>query len=310
MLHRRTFLKSSALLTLPCSVYAQKVESENHSLIQKVIPSTGHSLPVVGIGTNHYGHGIGEGQDEELMAPLREVLAYYAQMGGGLIDTSVRYGESEAVLGTLIEELKLNQQFFISTKVFSDDVDEAVAQMAQSAQRLNSGSLDLVSVHNLRAWQSNLPMLQEAKKEGTIRYCGITTAEFEHYEELAQIMETETLDFVQVNYSLRDRTSEDRLLKIAADKGIAVVVNRAFNEGELFADVKDHDLPDWAAEFDASSWGQLFLKYVVSHPAVTSVIPGTTKLRHLIDNLGAAQGRLPTQEQRREIENYYTRLIA
>lgn len=266
-------------------------------------------IPVVGIGTNHYGHGIGEGNDAELIAPLRQVLAEYANSGGGLIDTSVRYRQSEYVLGTLFEELELNDRFFISTKIFAEGATEAKQQMIDSANKLNSSGLDLVSVHNLRAWREILPMLHEAKQEQIIRYVGITTADIPQYGDMINLMKTEELDFIQVNYSLRDRLAENEILKIAADKGIAVIINRAYNEGELFSDVKGHDIPVWATEFNATSWGQIFLKYVVSHPAVTTTIPGTTKLRHLFDNLGAARGRLPNSEQRKQIEDHYASIV-
>ena len=308
MLKRRELLKSAAALAAT-SLLSRTVSAQTPSLIKKAIPSTGEMIPVVGIGTNHYGHGIGEGNDAELMAPLRDVLAQYANAGGGFIDTSFRYRQSEYVLGTLFEELGLNDSFFISTKIFAGNVAEAKQQMANSADKLNSSGLDLVSVHSLRAWQDILPMLHEAKQEKTIRYCGITTADTPHYDEMIKLMNTEELDFIQVNYSLRDRLAEKEILKVAADQGIAVVVNRAYNEGELFADVRGHDVPSWAADFDASSWGQIFLKYVVSHPSVTTTIPGTTKLRHLVDNLGAAQGRLPDASQRKQIEDHYASIV-
>lgn len=309
MLKRRELLKSAAALAASSTFLSRALSAQTSPLVQKVIPSTGERVPVVGIGTNHYGHGIGEGNDAELLAPLRDVLAEYAHAGGGLIDTSFRYRQSEYVLGRLFEELGLNDRFFISTKIFTDDVAEAKQQMANSADKLNSSGLDLVSVHNLRGWKNILPMLREAKQEGTIRYCGITTADVPQYDDMIQLMKTEQLDFIQVNYSLRDRLAENEILKVAADQGIAVTVNRAYNEGELFTDVRGHDIPVWAADFDASSWGQIFLKYVVSHPAVVTTIPGTTKLRHLVDNLGAAQGRLPDAGQRKQIEDHYASII-
>jgi aryl-alcohol dehydrogenase-like predicted oxidoreductase len=308
MLKRREVLKSAAALAAS-SLLSPTLLAQTSPLVRKAIPSSGELLPVVGIGTNHYGHGIGEGNDAELIAPLREVLSNYADAGGGLIDTSVRYRQSEHVLGTLFKELGLNDHFFISTKIFADDAAEAQRQMADSADLLNSSGLDLVSVHNMKGWKTILPMLHEAKQEGTIRYCGITTADIPQYDEMIQLMKNEKLDFIQVNYSLRDRLAENEILKIAADRGIAVIANRAYNEGELFADVRGHEVPAWAADFDASSWGQIFLKYVVSHPAVITTIPGTTKLRHLLDNLGAAQGRLPDASQRKQIEDHYASIV-
>jgi len=309
MLKRRTLLKTATALAASSSMITGSISAQTSPLIAKQIPSSGEKLPVIGIGTNHFGHGIGEGNDAEIMAPLRDLIVKYAELGGGLIDTSVRYRQSEFVLGSLFDELGLNGRFFISTKIYADDLSESRQQMAESAIKLNTNTLDLVSVHNLRAWQTNLPMLREAKQEGRIRYVGITTAETPHYSDMIKLMKTEQLDFIQVNYSLRERLAEQEILRIAADKGIAVVANRAYNEGQLFSDVRGHSVPEWAAEFGASTWGQVFLKYVVSHPAVLTTIPGTTKLRHLLDNLGAAQGSLPDASQRKQIEDHYAAIV-
>jgi aryl-alcohol dehydrogenase-like predicted oxidoreductase len=316
MLKRRTLLKSAAALAatssslLSSSLSAQIASGSSAPLIRRAIPSTGETIPIVGIGTNHYGHGIGEGNDAELMAPLRETLAKYAELGGGLIDTSVQYRNSEYVLGTLFDELGLNNKFFISTKIKGLDASETLDQIDEASQKLGADVLDIVSVHSLTEWQTNLPVLREAKEAGKLRYIGISTADAPQYDEVIRVMQTEPLDFIQVNYSLRERLVENEILGLAGEMGIAVVINRAFDQGNLFSDVSGHEVPEWAADFDASSWGQIFLKYVVSHPAVTCVIPGTTKVHHLIDNLGAAQGRLPTVEQRKQIEEHYNSILA
>lgn len=315
MLNRRILLKSAALATasssfLASSVTAQLAGTNSAQLVRKAIPSTGEQIPVIGIGTNHFGHGIGEGKDAELIAPLRETISKYAELGGDLIDTSVQYRNSEQVLGTLFEELDLEGRFFISTKIRGSNAEETREQISQATQKLKTKVLDIVSVHNLIEWQINLPLLQEAKEQGTVRYVGISTADIPEYTEVIRVMRTQPLDFVQVNYSLRERLVENEILGLAAEKGIAVVINRVFDQGRVFSDVSGHEIPEWAADFDASSWGQIFLKYVASHPAVTSVIPGTTKVYHLIDNLGAAQGRLPDAQQRRQIENHYASIVA
>jgi|SaaInlV_100m_DNA_5_1039725.scaffolds.fasta_scaffold06212_2 aryl-alcohol dehydrogenase-like predicted oxidoreductase len=315
MLNRRNLLKSTALALssspfLASSLSAQIVGGDSAQLIRKAIPSTGETIPIIGIGTNHYGHGIGEGNDAELMAPLRETLAKYAEYGSGLIDTSVRYRNSEEVLGTLFDELGLTNQFFISTKISGSNAEETREQLEQALLKLRADVLDIVSVHNLVEWQTNIPLLREAKSEGKLRYIGISTADIPEYEEVIRAMETEPLDFIQINYSLRERLVEDKILGLAAEKGIAVVINRPFDQGRVFSDVNGHEVPEWASDFDASSWGQVFLKYVASHPAVVSVIAGTTKVHHLIDNMGAAQGRLPTAEQRKQIEDHYAAIVA
>ncbi len=309
MINRRNILKSIALLSgiqaLPAAASGtvnRKVELG--SLLTKAVPSSGEHIPVIGIGTNRYGVG----NDTEAITPLRAVLAKYAEFGGGMIDTAPGYRNSESVLGNLIAELGLDDQFFISTKCDTTGGAATAEQVAASQRKLKSGKLDLVSVHSIRNWQDQLPVLQNAKAEGQIRYVGITTSRNRQFKEVGDIMQSEKIDFVQLNYSLKDREAEQRLLKIAADKGIAVVANLAFGRGKLFSDIKGRTLPAWASDFDANSWGQLFLKYVVSHPAVTCAIPGTTKLHHLLDNLGAAQGRLPSAEQRIQIEQYFNAL--
>jgi aryl-alcohol dehydrogenase-like predicted oxidoreductase len=310
MLNRRTLLKSAAVLAatptslLTHSVFAQSQNNLVSSLITKSIPSTGEKIPVIGIGTNRYGVG----DDPAAMAPLKETLAKFAEYGGKLIDTAASYGSSESVIGNLVEQLNFKDQFFIATKCDSSGGQATRTQIASSAAKLKSGPLDLVYVHNIRNWQENLAVLREAKAAKQIRYLGITTSRSSQYDDFAKVLESEPLDFVQVNYSLDDREAEKRILKLAADKGVAVVANLTFGRGRLFSAVKGHDIPEWAAEFDATSWARLFLKYVVSHPAITCAIPGTTKIHHLEDNIGAAMGRLPNAEQRQQIEAFYNTL--
>ena len=301
MLTRRTLLKSAATLAATSPKLAFPAKS---SLLTKGIPSSGEQIPIIGIGTNRYGVG----DNAEALAPLRATLAMFAGHGGSVIDTAPGYRSSESVLGRLIEELDLADRFFIATKCDESGGDTTRTQLAQSEAKLKSGTLDLVAVHSIRYWQQQLPVLQQAKENNMIRYVGITTSRNAQFKEVGEIMQSEKLDFVQLNYSLADRRAEDRLLKIAAERGIAVMVNLAFARGKLFSRVKGQALPAWAAEFDAVSWGQLFLKYVVSHPAVTCAIPGTTKVHHLIDNLGAAMGRLPDSGQRTQIENFFATL--
>ncbi len=307
MLNRRTLLKSAALLaTTPTSLlsHAAFSQTQNSPLITKAIPSTGEKIPVIGIGTNRYGVG----NNPTAMAPLKETLARFAAYGGKLIDTAPSYGSSESVIGNLVEQLDFKDQFFIATKCDRSGGQETQTQINSSTNKLKSGSLDLVSVHNMRNWQKNLPILREAKAAKKIRYLGITTSRSSQYSDMANILESESLDFIQVNYSLADREAEKRILKLAADKGVAVVANLTFGRGSLFSAVKGHEIPTWAAEFDATSWARLFLKYVVSHPAITCAIPGTTKIHHLEDNIGAAMGRLPNAEQRQQIEVFYNTL--
>lgn len=294
---RRSLLKTAALAAaIPTNLLA-----ETSSLITRRIPSSGIAIPVVGIGTNRYGVG----NDAEKLAPLRETLAEFAKLGGGLIDTAPSYRSSESVLGNLISELALGEAFFIATKCDESGGDATRTQVAASEQKLQSGALDLVAVHNIRSWQQQLPVLREMKQDGRIGHVGVTTSRHSQFDAVAEILKTEPLDFVQLNYSMADRLAEEQLLELAADKGVAVMINLAFGRGRLFKAVKGKALPDWATDYGIESWAQYYLKFVISHPAVTCVIPGTTKVRHLVDNLGAARGPMPGAEQRQAMLDYF-----
>jgi aryl-alcohol dehydrogenase-like predicted oxidoreductase len=212
------------------------------------------------------------------------------------------------VLGELIADLDLRSQLYLATKVDQATRDASDAQMHESQSRLKTGTIDLMQVHNLRGWQQTLPLLREWKQSGRVRYIGITTSRTEQYAEFEKVMRAEELDFVQLNYSLEQRQAAERLLPLAADRGIAVMINRAFGGGRIFAAVGEQPLPDWAAGFGCSSWAQFLLKYAVSHPAATVAIPGMTKARHVDDNLMAAQGRLPDKAERERMESFFDAL--
>jgi aryl-alcohol dehydrogenase-like predicted oxidoreductase len=302
---RRSVFKTAAALTIaPHLASADDKAKPRPDLIRKKVPSSGETIPAIGIGTNRYGVG----DDVEKLAPLKATLAKFAEYGDGMIDTAPMYGSSESVLGDLIGQLGLKDSFFIATKCDVHGGDTTREQLATSQAKLKSGKLDLVAVHNLANWQQQLPVLQEAKAAGKIRYVGITTSRNRQFEQFAEVMKSEKLDFVQLNYSLADREAEQNLLAIAQDKGIAVVVNLPYARGRLFQKVKGIGLPSWASEFDATSWGQFFLKFVISHPAVTAAIPGTTKVHHLEDNMAAATGRLASAEQRLAMQQFFDKL--
>ena len=272
--------------------------------ITKTIPSTGEEIPVVGLGTNRY--GVGKSSDER--APLKAALARFHKLGGTVIDTAPMYRTSESVLGDLIAELGIRDDLFIATKVDKDPGGDATrAQMKTSVERLQTKSFDLMQVHNLRDWQQALPVMREWKDAGRIRYVGITTSRARQYEEFERVMREQPLDFIQINYSLAQREAAERILPLAADKGIAVIINRAFGAGRLFDAVGDQALPGWARDF-CDSWAQFLLKYAIGHPAATLSIPGMTKLRHVDDNLGAMHGRLPTAEERQRQEAFFDAL--
>ena len=275
-----------------------------NDLIKRAIPSSGEALPVIGLGTNRYGVG----DDTAAREPLRASLARFAELGGTLIDTAPSYRSSEAVLGDLIAELDIRDQLFVATKIDRETAAESETQMRASLSRLKVDHFDLMQIHNLRGWRENLPVLNEWKESGRIRYTGITTSRSSQYAELENILARHDVDFVQINYSLEQREATERLLPLAAERGIAVIINRAFGGGRIFKAVGDQPLPDWAAEFDCESWAQFLLKYALSHPAATLSIPGMTKVHHVDDNMGAGRGRMPTPEHRKAMEALYDAL--
>lgn len=266
-------------------------------LITRKIPSTGEAIPVIGLGTS----GPFEvGASASDRAPLKEVLEAFFAAGAKLVDTSPMYSTAEGVLGDLFTP-QMHQRVFLATKVWTRGEREGAAQMKKSADLMKHPKLDLIQVHNLLDLDTQLKTLRAMKDEGKVRYIGITHYTVGSHTDLARVIEREKLDFVQLNYSAGTRDAEKRLLPLAADKGVAVLVNRPFEDGDLFDAVKGKPLPAWAADFDAASWGQVFLKYILAHPAVTAVIPATGKLRHLEDNLAAGRGGLPDEKQRKQI---------
>jgi aryl-alcohol dehydrogenase-like predicted oxidoreductase len=272
-------------------------------IMQRKIPSTGEEIPVIGLGTS----GPFEASAEaSARAPLKEVLAAFFASGGTVIDTSPMYSTAETVLGDLLTPAQ-QAQAFIATKVWTPNsagkAEQAgVEQMTRSMELLKrSTKVELMQVHNLVDLDAHLRTLRRWKDAGKIKYIGITHYTVGSYPRLIEIIQREKLDFVQFNYSVATRAAEQRLLPLCADKGVAVLINRAFEDGNLFAQVKGKSAPAWAKEFDASSWAQVFLKYVLAHPAVTCVIPATGKLRNLLDNLAAGKGELPNAKQRAQI---------
>ena len=215
-----------------------------------------------------------------------------------LIDSSPMYGPAESLVGELLKTTTNTGRLFTATKVWIDGREAGIAQMQQSMQRLGVSVIDLMQVHNLRDWRVHLQTLRQWKAQGKIRYLGITTSHGRLHDEFETIMKTEPLDFAQFTYNLVDRTPEKRLFPLAADKGIATLINRPFQRGEMFGRVRGKTLPEWAAEFDCKSWGQFFLKFIVSHPNVTNVIPATSNVAHMVDNMGAGYGRLPDAKTR------------
>jgi aryl-alcohol dehydrogenase-like predicted oxidoreductase len=275
------------------------------AILTRPIPRSGELLPAVGVGTWQT-FDVGPKAPER--SELSEVLRMLAQSGGSVVDSSPMYGKSEGVVGDLATGLGLREKLFYATKVWTSGRDAGIRQMETSFRLMQTQRMDLMQVHNLLDLSVHAKTLREWKTAGRVRYIGITHYHEGAHAELERIVKTREWDFVQFNYSMAEREAETRLLPACADSGTAVLVNRPFSQGSLFPKVKGRALPEWAADFDCASWGQFFLKYLLAHPAVTCVIPGTRRTAHLRDNLGAGLGRLPDPAMRRRMVEYLDRL--
>jgi diketogulonate reductase-like aldo/keto reductase len=276
------------------------------AMMTRPIPSTGEPMPVIGLGT---WRAFDIDSDETGRHPLRQVLQRLLDDDGRIIDTSPMYGRAEAVTGDLLAELRARSRSFLATKVWTTGRERGIEQMRRSAQLLRSEIIDLMQIHNLVDWRTHLATLRRMKDEGRVRYIGITHYTTGALPELARILRAEPgVDFVQLGYSLAARAAETELLPTAAEHGVAVIANQPLEQGDLFRRVRQHALPDWAREFDCTSWGQLFLKYILAERAVTCVIPATGNPDHMKDNLAAGFGCLPDARQREQIRKLWDTL--
>jgi len=297
-LSRREWIRMGAGACLaPLSGGWGVLRAADAPLILTTIPSTGQQVPAVGIGTVDFRGDTAS----TAMESLGHILELFHSLGGRVIDTSPNYGNSEEVLGSLLARLNLRDQVFMATKVDREDPVEGIERMESSFRQLG-GNIDLMQVHNLRGTDAELETLMAWKAQDRVRYIGVTTHRTSQHAEMEQVMRRYPLDFIQVNYSVADRAAAERILPLARDQGIAALINRPFGNGDLFRAVKGVEVPAWAADFDAHSWSQVFLKFIISHPAATIPIPGMTKPRHVQDNMAAMIGHLPDATQRREIE--------
>jgi len=271
--------------------------------LAKRIPSSGEEIPVVGLGS---WITFNVGNDPELRANCAEVMRNFFAAGGRLIDSSPMYGSSQGVIGEGLGKLGMPRQLFSADKVWTSS--KGAAQVEASRNLWRVPRFDLLQVHNLLAWQEQLPLLQAMKAQGRLRYVGITTSEGRRHGEMEQVMRAHRLDFVQLTYNPVDREAEQRLLPLARERGIAVLANRPFREGELLKKLARQPLPAWAAELDCASWAQLVLKHIVSHPAITCAIPATSQVAHVRENMAAATGRMPDEAMRQRIAQHIERL--
>jgi diketogulonate reductase-like aldo/keto reductase len=271
-------------------------------MLQRNIPATGEALPALGLGTYA---AFDVGSAPAAREPLRRVLQAMVDGGGSVVDSSPMYGGAEGVVGDLQTELKLRSKLFLATKVWTSGRDAGIRQIEESMRRLRTDTLDLLQIHNLLDWRTHSATLQQLKDDGRIRYAGITHYHAGAHTELEQVLRTSSFDFVQLNYSVAEREAEDRLLPLAQERAVAVIVNRPFAQSAMFSRVGRTQLPAWAAEMGCTSFAELFLKYVLSHPAVTCAIPATHDPAHLHDNLKAATGPLADASARRRIARYF-----
>jgi aryl-alcohol dehydrogenase-like predicted oxidoreductase len=269
------------------------------------IPRSGEQLPVVGVGTWQT-FDVGPAAPER--AELKDVLRLLADRGGAVLDSSPMYGQAERVVGDLTADLGIRDRLFFATKVWTSGRDAGVRQMEQSFRLLRTNRIDLMQVHNLVDVETHTQTLRDWKSAGRLRYIGITHYHSGAYRDLERLLKTREYDFVQFNFSLAEREAETRLLPVCAESGTAVIINRPYGQGQLFSRVKGKALPGWAADFDCSSWGQFFLKWILGHPAVTCVIPGTSRRAHLEDNARAGMGRQPDAATRRRMLDYFQTL--
>ncbi len=291
----------SASSLMPMSAPMLAAQPDAKLLLKRAIPSSGELLPVVGIGT---WQTFDVGAQAPERSELRQVLHEFAISGGSVIDSSPMYGEAERVVGDLTAELKNRDKYFFATKVWASGELAGVRQMEQSMKLMRTTRIDLMQVHNLLDLDVHTRTLRDLKASGKIRYMGITHYHEGAHAELEKLVKVKIYDAVQFNYSMAEREAENRLLPACRDAGVAVIINRPFAQASLFGRVQGKPLPPWAAEFDCASWAQFFLKFLLSHPAVTCVIPGTRRVMHLHDNLQAGIGRFPDAAMRKRMADY------
>ena len=297
-LSRRAFLASAGAFGAAVHIGNRNASAASGPVLTSAIPKSGERLPVIGMGSwlTFDVH-----DDEALRDQRREVLQAFFDGGGAVVDSSPMYGSSEEVIGHCLARIANAEALFSATKVWTLFQSRGVRQMEASRQLWGLDRFDLMQVHNLLDWEAHLETLADWKANGRVRYVGITTSHGRRHRDMEEIMTGEAIDFVQLTYNILDREAEDRLLPLAAELGLAVIVNRPFRQGQLFDYFQRHPLPDWAGEFDCANWAQFLLKFIVSHPAVTCAIPATRRVDHMNENMGAALGRLPDPELRRRM---------
>lgn len=291
----------AASLVLPIQATRSQAASETSSMLKRTIPSSGEELSVIGLGTwNVFDVNLTTNKETQ----LGEVLSLFAKVGGQMIDSSPMYGRAEEVVGSLAGKLGLRDNLFLATKVWTRGKQAGIESMERSMSRLRTKTIDLMQVHNLVDLSTQLATMRDWKAQGRFRYIGITHYNSSAFTEVEKALRAEKLDFLQINYSIMEREAESRILQLAQDRQVAVIINRPFGGGDLFSRVRSKPMPEWAKEFDSDSWAQFFLKWIIAHPAVTCAIPATNNPRHLEDNMRAGFGRLPNLETRQRMAQF------
>ena len=286
---------TAAAVVLPITTQAA---TESSTMLTRIIPSSGETVPVIGLGT---WRAFDVDLTSDIRRQLEEVLSLFVKLGGRVIDSSPMYGRAEEMIGQLTAAVSIREKLFLATKVWTRGKENGIKSIERSMALLRTNRIDLMQVHNLLDVHTHLATLRQWKEQGRIRYIGVTHYNSSAFPEVEKILGTEKLDFLQINYSLMEREAENRILPLAQERQIAVIVNRPFGAGDLFGKVRSKPLPPWAAELDCRSWAQFFLKWIIAHPAVTCVIPATDKPHHLEDNMLAGIGPLPDAKMRRRM---------
>jgi diketogulonate reductase-like aldo/keto reductase len=302
---RRKFLQCTGGLAAAMMLQPQLLAAEPAAIL-KAIPKTGEQIPVIGMGS---WITFDVGTDARARADRVRVLQEFFDHGGGMIDSSPMYGSSEAVIGHCLKQIRNTDTLFSATKVWIVGKQFGINQMNKSFSLWDVPQFDLMQIHNMLSWETHLETLKEWKREGRIRYIGITTSHGRRHEELEAALKQEDFDFVQFTYNILDREVEQRLLPLAAERGIAVIINRPFRRGDLFGYTIGKELPEWTQEFDCHNWAQFLLKFIVSHPAVTCTIPATSRVEHMRENMGAGSGKLPDAKTRQKMIQYFESIV-
>lgn len=295
MFSRRDFIALSSLSFLPTLSNASML---NESMLKRVIPSSGEEMPVIGLGTSRV-FDIEPSKNE--LNVREKILDIFYENGGRLIDTSPMYGMSEEIIGITAKKYIEKNRFFLATKVWTEGRENGMRQIEESFQKMRADKISLIQVHNLLDWKTQIKTLRSLKDEGRIDYIGITHYKSNAFDEMIKIMKAEKVDFAQFNYSMGEREAEQKILPFCKDNGIATLINRPFMRGRLFREAQEKKLPSWVTDYDIDSWGQFFLKYIISHDAVTNIIPATSKPKNMLDNARAGMGRMLDEKAKKRM---------